>query len=65
VAIEDLARRLREGDRQLDPAASGLYLRYLLLVAFFLEHEGWSVDVLLASGMSQQDAERRLLEAIR
>ncbi len=49
------------GARELDPARSGLYLRYHLLVAHFLDKEHWSVDRLLASRLSQTEAE----EAVR
>lgn len=64
VDIEALTAQLRAGHRELDPAASGLYTRYRLLVAFMLEREGWSAKRLIASNMSQQEAERRLLAAI-
>lgn len=64
VDIAALTKQLRAGDRPLDPKASGLYARYRLLVAFFLDHEGWTADRLLASSMAQSEAERRLLKAI-
>ena len=64
VDIEALTAQLRAGDRDLDPAASGLYARYRLLVAFMLDREGWSADQLLASRMPQGEAERRLLAGI-
>lgn len=59
VDIEELRRRRLEGYRELDPAASGRYDRYFLLVTHFLEVEGWSVAHLLSSGMSREEAERR------
>lgn len=65
VDIEELAQGFREGRAELDPAASGLYARYHLLVAHFLEAEGWSVDDLLASALSQEEAERRFRQALR
>ncbi len=46
------------GARDLDPARSGLYLRYHLLVAHYLEKERWSIDRLLASRPSQAEAEQ-------
>ena len=49
VDIDGLTRRLIAGDRELDPKLSGFYKRYRLLVAFFLQREGWSIDRLLAS----------------
>jgi hypothetical protein len=63
VDFEDLIARLRAGERELDPKRSGLYLRYRLLVAFFLEHEHWSLERLLASPMPQPEAEARMLAA--
>lgn len=60
VDIDALAAALRRGDPDLDPKRSGTYARYRLLVAFMLEREGWTVDRLLASGMTQVDAEGRL-----
>ncbi len=65
VNIEKLTLLLREGHGDLDPATSGLYSRYLLLVAYFLQIENWSVDDLLSSAMAQQEAEHRLLSNIR
>ena len=64
VDIAALTRALRAGERDLDPTRSGLYARYRLLVAFFLVHERWSADRLLASDMSQAEAERRLLAGV-
>jgi hypothetical protein len=61
VDFEDLIERLRTGDPELDPKRSGLYLRYRLLVAFFLDHEHWSLEQLLASPMPQPEAEARML----
>jgi hypothetical protein len=37
----------------------GVYPKYRLLVAYFLEREGWSVEQLLGSGMSLAEAERQ------
>ena len=61
VDIEALTRALRAGDRDLDFARSGLYARYRLLVAYFLQREGWTADQLLASDLPQDEAEPRLL----
>jgi hypothetical protein len=63
VDIEALTRALIAGDPDLDPARSGLYARYRLLVAWLVEREGWSVERLLASNMTQAEAEARLLGA--
>ncbi len=57
VDIDATIARLRAGDRELDPQASGHYARYRLLVAYLLEREGWSVDRLLRSNLSQEEAE--------
>jgi hypothetical protein len=59
--IDALTQALLAGDPDLDPRRSGLYARYRLLVAFMIEREGWSVEQLLGSHMSQDEAERRLL----
>lgn len=59
--IDALTRAFLAGDPDLDPRRSGLYARYRLLVAFMIEREGWSVERLLGSRLSQDDAERRLL----
>lgn len=61
VDVDAMARQLRAGDRDMDPKASGLYARYRLMVAYMLTREGWSIDQLLLSDLSQADAERRLL----
>jgi hypothetical protein len=47
----------------MNPQRTGLYARYRLLVAYFLEREGWRVDCLLASNLAQEEAEQRLLAA--
>jgi hypothetical protein len=64
VDVESLIERLRAGDPELDPKRSGLYLRYRLLVAFFLDREHWSLEQLLASPMPQPEAEARMLAAV-
>jgi hypothetical protein len=63
VDFEDLIERLRAGDRELDPKRSGLYLRYRLLVSYFVDHEHWSLEQLLGSPMPQPEAEARMLAA--
>ena len=45
------------------PAALRNLCAYRLLVAWFLDREGWTIDRLLASGMAQAEAEGRLLAA--
>lgn len=61
VDVVALARAWRAGDPDLDPKRSGTYALYRLLVAYLLQHEGWSVDRLLNSGMKLADAERMLV----
>jgi hypothetical protein len=63
VDIDALTRALVARERDFDPIRSGFYARYRLLVAWLLEREGWSIDQLLASGITQADAEARLLAA--
>jgi hypothetical protein len=63
VDFEELIERLRASDPELDPKRSGLYLRYRLLVSYFIDHEKWSLEQLLASRMPQPEAEARMLAA--
>src|SRR5262249_20905365 len=65
VDIDAMTSALKAGDSDLDPAQPGLYARYRLLVAYMLEREGWSAAALLASNLSQDEAERRLLARAR
>ena len=63
VDVDALCAAWKHGDPDLDPQRSGTYARYRLLVAWFLDREGWTIDRLLASGMAQAEAEGRLLAA--
>ena len=54
-------RGLRDGSRELDPARSGLYLRYQLLVAYLLGEGGVTVSELLAGPRAAGPIEARLL----
>jgi hypothetical protein len=63
VDIDALTRALLASEPEMDPKRSGLYARYRLLVAHFLQREGWTIDALLASRLPQDEAERRLLAA--
>jgi len=65
VDIDALTRAMRAGERDLDPQRSGFYARYRLLVAYMLKREGWTADQLLASDLSQDEAERRLFSHTR
>jgi len=64
IDIAELTRALRAGERDLDPKRSGLYSRYVLLVAFMMQREGWPADRLLSSGLTQREAEQRLLAGV-
>ena len=60
VDVDALRAAWKRGDPDLDPQRSGTYARYRLLVAWFLDREGWTIDRLLASAMPQAEAERRV-----
>lgn len=57
---EATRKRLLARDPALEPHTSGLYLRYVLLVARLLDHEHWSVERLLRSPPAQAAVEARL-----
>ena len=56
--IEGLNQRLQAGD--LDPARSGYYDRYRLLVSYVMKRRGWMPGRLIASFMPQSEAEGEL-----
>jgi hypothetical protein len=58
---ERAREQLRRGDRELDPKRSGLYLRYHLLVAYLLDHQGISVDDLLSREFDPARLEEEIL----
>jgi hypothetical protein len=60
-SVDNESRRLRDGDPELDPARSGLYLRYHLLVAYLLDRKGVSVDDLLKRNLDCVAIERELM----
>jgi hypothetical protein len=53
-------QELHEGGRQLDPQASGLYIRYQLMVAYLLEKKGLDARSLLAHPVERAEVEREL-----
>lgn len=55
---------LKSGDTSMDPAASGQYRRYRLMVTLALEREHWTLEKLLDSRFSREDAEALLLEGL-
>jgi hypothetical protein len=58
--IEGLVQRLQAGDPELDPARSGHYDRYRLLVRYVMKRKGWTAAELVASFMPQSEAEGML-----
>jgi hypothetical protein len=56
--FDEVSAQFRRGERNLDPARSGLYLRYHLLVAYLLDRKGKS-----AGEMLTQESDQRQLEA--
>jgi hypothetical protein len=58
---ERVREQFRSGDRELDPARSGLYLRYHLLVAFLLEQKRIGLDDLLRREESAMEVEAEVL----
>jgi hypothetical protein len=64
VDVDAMAAQLRAGHREFDPDL-GFYARYRLLVAYLIEREGWSVDRLLRSDISQAEVEKRVLSMLR
>lgn len=61
--LDEMLAAQQAGDRSMDPSKSGLYTLYRLLVTLALEKHGWSMEQLLNSGLSLEDAERLLLAA--
>ena len=55
--IDGLLRRLQTGDPDLDPARSGHYDRYRLLVRYLMNRNGWTAAKLVTSFMPQSEAE--------
>jgi hypothetical protein len=58
--VKDLAAMRRElGDRTLGVKewdAYGYYVPFRMLVTHFIDHEGWTLDQLLTTNMSEKDA---------
>ena len=55
--IEALTQRLQAGDPDLDPARSGYYDRYRLLIGYVMKRRGWGLAGLIASFMPLSEAE--------
>jgi hypothetical protein len=58
--FDEAARQLRQGDPEMDPARSGLYLRYHLLVSFLLDEKGLSVTELFETDFDTRELEREI-----
>lgn len=58
--IGGLMARLQSGDPDLDPARSGHYDRYRLLVRYVMKQRRWTAAELIASFMPQSEAEQLL-----
>jgi len=56
VDWQDLYRHYQAHDPQLTYQGSGLYAEFRMLTAYFLQHDHWTVDQLLASRLSLADA---------
>ena len=54
---EQARRDFLAGRPEMDYQKTGLYLRFNLLVAYLLDHRGWSVDKLLKKAPPQQEVE--------
>ena len=59
--LRDERAALLRGAPEMDPARSGLYRRYELLVDYLLERRGLSVDALLAAPLDRRATEAALL----
>jgi hypothetical protein len=62
-SLDENLRRLKADDPFLDPFASGLYRRHHLLVAYALEHKGYSVEQLFSNPPDEQALIRELKAA--
>ena len=57
----DALAKMKENARELDPARSGLYLRYHLIVAYLIEKKGQSIEALLANPPARETVEREVM----
>lgn len=55
--VQGLIRSLQANSPDLDPARSGYYDRYRLLVRYVMTRKGWSAAELIASSMPQNEVE--------
>ena len=59
--VGDLFERYRRGDPALDFKKSGQYARFRLLAAYYLERRLWSVDRLLNTRLTEEEAEQEMV----
>jgi len=59
--LREALRKMKAGERELDPSRSGLYIRYHLLVAYLLERKGMAVHAMLESPPEREALEREIL----
>jgi hypothetical protein len=62
IDVPALAQKLRAGSAELDPALSGRYSRYHLLVAFLVKEKGLSLKDILYAKPDQAAIEQELLK---
>jgi hypothetical protein len=60
IDLKEALAKFKEGTRELDPARSGLYLRYHLMIAYLLERKGVPIDALMANPPERDALEREL-----
>jgi hypothetical protein len=61
IDLGDALRKMKEGARELDPARSGLYLRYELMVAYLLDKQRIPITQLFVAPPRRDDVEQALL----
>ena len=61
IDYADALKKLKSDARELDPARSGLYLRYHLMVAYLVEKKGLAIGELLAHPPDRHTVEQELL----
>jgi hypothetical protein len=60
IDLSAALRGFKSGARELDPARSGLYLRYHLMVAFMLQRQGMTATDLIQTGLPLEVVEHQL-----
>jgi hypothetical protein len=61
---EKMVFLLKSDDQSMDPAASGQYRRYRLMVTLALQREHWTLERLLDSRLTQEEAEAELFSGL-